>query len=143
MAHFHGLTFADYCTYYHTDLLLFSWIRIRYNLSGEIDPDIVSLGFKIETEIKLLGFALSNCKNIVELNYAAIKEKIVRIVHFWDRFFLSLPGKITVYKTLLLPQLNYIASILTPTENMLNEISKIMENFVTQGLNIAKNPLYS
>ena len=113
------------------------------DLSGEIDPDIVSLGFKIETEIKLLGFTLSNCKNIVELNYAAIKEKIVRIVRFWDRFFLSLPGKITVYKTLLLPQLNYVASILTPTENMLKEISKIMENFVTQGLNIAKNRLYS
>ena len=59
------------------------------------------------------------------------------------KFFLSLPGKITVYKTLLLPQLNYLASILTPTDNMLNKISKIMENFVTQGLNIAKNPLYS
>ena len=70
-------------------------------------------------------------------------EKIGKITRFWERFYLSLPGKITVYKTLLLPQLNYVATILTPSDKLLSDISKVMENFVTQGFNIAKSRFYA
>ena len=113
------------------------------DLSGEIEPDILALGFKIETEIKLLGFTLSNQKDMSDLNFVPIAEKIGKIIRFWERFYLSLPGKITVYKTLLLPQLNYVATILTPSDKLLSDISKSMESFVTQGLSIAKNRLYA
>ena len=65
------------------------------------------------------------------------------IIRYWDRFYLSLQGKITVYKTLLLPQLNYIGSILMPDQITLSDISVLMENFVTQGFQIAKKRLYT
>ena len=68
----------------------------------------------------------------MDINFAPIKGKIQSIIRFWERFYLSLPGKITVYKTLLLPQLNYIGSILMPIENWIQDISGIMEQFVTQ-----------
>ena len=54
---------------------------------------------------------------------------------------LKLTGKITVYKTLLLPQLNYIGTILMPDQETLSEISDLIENFVTQGFQIAKKRL--
>ena len=38
------------------------------DLSGEIDQEITNLGFKLEMEIKLLGFILSNKKNILYKN---------------------------------------------------------------------------
>ena len=60
------------------------------------------------------------------------------MIRYWNRFYLSLQGKITVYKTLLLLQLNYISTILMPDPKTLSEISTLMENFVTQGFQIAK-----
>jgi len=55
---------------------------------------------------------------------------------------LSLPGKISIYKTLLIPQINFIASVLTPSTEFLQEVSSVMEKFVTKGLNISKEKLY-
>ena len=76
------------------------------DLSSEIDPEITNLGFKLETEIKLLGFIISNQKYVSNLNFTPVLEKIGKITRFWERFYLSLPKKIPVFKTLLLPQLN-------------------------------------
>ena len=102
------------------------------NLDGEISENINYLGFSITPTIKLLGYHISNNDDILDINFAPIKGKIQSIIRFWERFYLSLPGKITVYKTLLLPQLNYIGSILMPIENWIQDISGIMEQFVTQ-----------
>ena len=81
--------------------------------------------------------------NMAEKNYESVVTKINKIIRFWDRFYLSLPGKITVYKTLLIPQINYIATILTPPIETRNILSNMMEKCVTQGLSIAKNRLYA
>ena len=75
---------------------------------------------------------------MLDSNFIPIYQKISSIIRFWDHFYLSLHGKITVYKTLLLPQLNYIGTILMPTDNTIKNLSDLKENFVTQGLNIAK-----
>ena len=107
------------------------------NLEGEITDDIIDLGFSITNSIKLLGYHISNNDDILDINFTPIKGKIQSIIRFWERFYLSLQGKITVYKTLLLPQLKYIGSILMPSDNWIVEISGIMEHFVTQGLSIS------
>ena len=108
------------------------------NLEGEIPENIRNLGFTITDSIKLLGFIIPNRGNISTANFEPVKKKIRGIIRYWDRFYLSLAGKITVYKTLLLPQLNYISTILMPDPETITEISALMENFVTQGFSIAK-----
>ena len=108
------------------------------NLEGEIPENIRDLGFTITNSIKLLGFSIPNRGDIVTANFDPIKKKIRSIIRYWDRFYLSLQGKITVYKALLLPQLNYIGTILMPDQETLSEISDLMETFVTQGFQIAK-----
>ena len=113
------------------------------NLEGPVPEEIMALGFTITNNIKLLGFHISNEGNMLDSNFIPIYQKISSIIRFWDRFYLSLHGKITVYKTLLLPQLNYIGTILMPTDNTIKNLSDLMENFVTQGLNIAKKRYYS
>ena len=105
--------------------------------------EITNLGFSITNTIKLLGFSITNGENSLDGNFEPIKQKISSITRFWDRFYLSLPGKITVYNTLLLPQLNYIGTILMPDERTLTELTEIMENFVTWGFSIAKKRLYA
>ena len=78
------------------------------NLEGPVPEEIKNLGFSITNTIKLLGFSITNGENNLDGNFEPIKQKISSKTRFWDRFYLSLPGKITVYNTLLLPQLNYI-----------------------------------
>ena len=113
------------------------------NLEGEVPEEIMALGFTVTNNIKLLGFHISNEGNMLDSNFIPIYQKISSIIRFWDRFYLSLHSKITVYKTLLLPQLNYIGTILMPTDNTIKNLSDLMENFVTQGLklNIAKKEI--
>ena len=135
-----------------TDFRKLSGLKTNYDktslvrmgdLGGEIEQNILDLGFKVEKEIKLLGFNITMDTNMAEKNYESVVTKINKTIRFWDRFYLSLPGKITVYKTLLIPQINYIATILTPPVETRNILSNMMEKFVTQGLSIAKNRLYA
>jgi len=95
-----------------------SYIMRIGNLEGEISQEILELGFPVTNEITVLGFTIQNTGNMIAKNYEKVREKIFNIIRFWERFNLSMPGKITIYKTLLLPQINYVATILTPTDEI-------------------------
>jgi hypothetical protein len=80
------------------------------NLDGKVDQDIVNLGFSFVNDMVLLGFKLSNTESLEEIHFLSVLEKIQNTVRFWERFYLSLPGKISVYKCLLLSQISYNAA---------------------------------
>jgi hypothetical protein len=113
------------------------------DLSGEINQSIRDLDFTFRDKITLLGFTLQNYGDITATNFEKISSKIDSLIRFWERFFLSLPGKIVVYKTFLIPQLNYIASVFTPPADVLSVLEKKLEVFVTRGLSIAKSKIYA
>ncbi len=69
-------------------------------------------------------------------------EKIDNLTRFWERFHLSICGKIAIYKSLLLSQVTYFASILTPPDHVIERLNNAMETFVVGGLNIGKSKLY-
>jgi hypothetical protein len=81
-------------------------------------------GFTVSNKIKLLGLEISNDLSKLSENFVAIKDKILSLILFWEWFNLTLPGRISIIKTLLLPQLNYLGSFLTPDEETL-------KNFLT------------
>jgi hypothetical protein len=119
-----------------------SFIMRIGNLEGEIPNDILDLGFTFVDKIKLLGFTLQNYGDTTATNFEAVGIKIDNLIRFWERFFLSLPGRIAIYKTLLLPQINYIATILTPDALKTKDLQSKMEKFVLGSLNIAKDRIY-
>ncbi len=112
------------------------------NLDGEVDQEIVNLGFSFVNDMVLLGFKLSNTENLEEINFLSVLEKIQNTVRFWERFYLSLPGKISVYKCLLLSQISYKASILMPPPGLLRAMEETMERFVLKGFTFARDRLY-
>ena len=112
------------------------------NTQGDTPPEITSLGFKISTEIELLGFTVSNDDICTHRNFERVLEKVKSITRFWDRFNLTLSGKLNVYKSLLLSQLTYKATILMPDKNFIDNFNEIAEKFVLKGLSVAKNRLY-
>jgi exonuclease III len=98
---------------------------------------INNLGFKVTNSIKLLGIELTAGLNNQREIFTGIKEKIIRTATFWERFKLSLPGRIIIAKTYLVSQLNYVGCFLKPSDDVIDEIQVIINNFVKGNLNIS------
>jgi hypothetical protein len=113
------------------------------NLEGNISHEIRELGFSFVDKINLLGFTLQNYGDMTATNYEKVNAKIDNLIRFWERFFLSLPGKITIYKSFLIPQINYVATVLSPNQNTLLAMEKKMEQFVTKGFSLARGKIYA
>jgi hypothetical protein len=59
--------------------------------------------FKTSSCVKLLGMEVNNSLDNTDGIFIAIGEKILNLILFWSRFRLSLPGRIAILKTLLIP----------------------------------------
>jgi hypothetical protein len=57
-------------------------------------------------------------------NFENILTNIRKKIEFWNRFYLTLPGRICVIKSLLISRLSHLGSFLMPTKPMLNNIQK-------------------
>jgi hypothetical protein len=69
-------------------------------------------------------------------------NKIKNNIRFWTPFNLSVSGKLTVAKSLVLPVFNYYASVITFQPDTLSEIELSIKKFVTKGLNLSKEKIY-
>jgi hypothetical protein len=102
----------------------------------DYDRRIDSLGFQIVDECTLLGYVIDNKGALVDENLCRVREKIYKIVNFWRIFNLSIIGKLTVLKTLALPLINYVATVLTPKEEWLVEMQGFLNDFLRHGIKI-------
>jgi hypothetical protein len=103
---------------------------------------IERLGFTIVDELTLLGVKINRDLNNIPEIYQGIKQKIVNLISFWERFRLTLPGRLTILKTCLISQINYIGCFLPPDPDTLNEIQAICDGFVKKNLKIGTERLY-
>ena len=87
-----------------------------------------------EENFKLLGLEFSiNLATIPEINFNKAISKVNSIITLWKNRSLTPVGKITVVKTLLLPQFNHLfSSILTPIK-ILDKINNIFFKFIWDG----------
>ena len=107
--------------------------------NGPPPPFLAEFEFSIVDNFKLLGIDinknnenLSNCHTVTIL-------RLTRIINFWERFYLSLPGRINIAKTLLLSQINYLGCIITPDPGQMRTMKNLIEGFIVGRLNIAKD----
>jgi hypothetical protein len=75
-------------------------------------------------------------------HFTETRGKILRIKEYWERFNLSLPGRISVCKTFMLSQIGYLGCIITPTEAQFKALQKELDDFCLGTLRIAKKKLY-
>jgi hypothetical protein len=110
----------------------------------EILPDdVINLGFKIVTEIKCLGVCINNRASNLTSHFDGTIRKVRQLIGSWERYNLSLPGKIGIAKTMLISQIGYIGCIITPTEAQLNTLQDLIDGYVTRGIVLAKDRLYT
>jgi hypothetical protein len=108
----------------------------------EFERQLKDLNLKVTDQIKMLGFLISNCKDNQKLNFTKATEKINKIINYWKRFDLSMIGRITVIKTLILPQVAFIGTILNPPDNWAEKLNNVCEKFVLGSEKISKTKLY-
>jgi hypothetical protein len=112
-------------------------------LEMELPFDIQSTNFKITNRVKLLGLDIDMKLDCLVSVHEKTYEKIANILAFWSRFWLSLPGRINIVKTLCLSQLSYVGCIISPTSEQLRKIEDVITKFVKGKLNISKDRLYA
>jgi len=108
---------------------------------GAIIPlshELASLGFNYANKIKILGMEIDQNLENLDSNYLAVEQKIRKAKAYWERYNLSLPGKINIVKSLIISLLNHLGCILMPSTEKLSSIQSILDNFVLGKLNVAK-----
>jgi hypothetical protein len=103
---------------------------------------LADCGFVAADSFKLLGVNLSNNLDDLQNNFELCYEKIMVQIRFWERFRLSLPGRITIAKTFFIQQINHLGCILMPIDSILNKIQTAIDKFCIGPLNISKERLY-
>jgi hypothetical protein len=93
-------------------------------------------------ELTILGFTFNRDGLMINQLYLNVYEKIGRIITMWDRFQLSIPGRIGIYKTLLLSQITYVGSVCSPSDTDLVKIQKLMDNYVIGNLQVSEERKY-
>jgi hypothetical protein len=103
---------------------------------------IDTAGFTVTDSITLLGLQINQLAEDFSFNFEVVYEKILRIANFWERFRLTLPGRISVAKTLMLPQINYLGCFLDPGEDFLKRAQTVIDDFILNRLNVSKERRY-
>ncbi len=110
--------------------------------ASPISQEIVDLGFAVVNEVTVLGLRISGPGADFGGSLNKICEKLQSQVLHWSRFNLSLPGRITIAKTMLYSQINYLGCFLPIDQHIIGEYELIIERFVKGKLSIAKNRIY-
>ena len=98
--------------------------------------------FKVENNFKLLGYYIDN--NLTELykNEENILGKVRGIIKFWEKFDLSLIGRINIFKTYMLSQVSYRGTALPISDEFCKQFDKITNLFFKHGIKISDKKLY-
>ena len=78
--------------------------------------DIRDIGFTLTEKFTLLGFEINRNLDSLNNTHKTTVRKMIGIANHWQRFNLSLPGRITIAKLFLYSQIGYSCSILMPSK---------------------------
>jgi hypothetical protein len=105
-------------------------------------PDTVE-GIKIQKECRLLGINIDNkCRNLGK-NWQQCITKISGIIKYWNRYNLTLTGRILVSKTFLISQVSFYLGIIPLDMNACKTIEQMIEKYAIGKLPIAKDRIYN
>jgi hypothetical protein len=111
---------------------------LRIGTVRELDEETRRIGFNLTEEVTLLGMVINRDLSALTETFEEVYTKIVRMVEYWDRFKLTLAGRISVCKTFMLSQIGYLGSIITPTPAQFKKIQDALDNFCLGKMRIAK-----
>lgn len=109
----------------------------------EFIQKVNSLHLEIVDTFTMLGIKYDHRLESMSDNWSNAINKMAKIRNFWALFHLTTPGKISVIKAFILPQINYVGSVITPTNNDIEQIENIIISFINTNRPIAKSKIFS
>jgi hypothetical protein len=106
-----------------------------------IDENIRALGFAVVDSVTILGLEIDR-NGYTPSNFDKIIDKIRKQIAIWRPFNLSLPGRISVSKTMLYSQINYLGCFLPLPNEVIVSIEELIITFVKGPLNIARKRVF-
>jgi hypothetical protein len=133
-----------------TDFAGFSGLRMNAEKTtllqignvANLSDEIKNLGFVVTNEVKLLGMDIDRNLSTMSNYFDEAAGKINRIIEHWKRFNLTLPGRISICKTFMLSQIGYLGCIITPNDQQLKRLQKLVDEYCLGPLRVAKKRLY-
>ena len=84
--------------------------------------------------IKALGIFFTYDKKLLYMkNFTEKLDNIKKLINIWSSRGLSLYGKVTIIKSLLLPKVVYTSSLLPTPEHIIKELNHLIYNFLWRG----------
>jgi hypothetical protein len=114
-------------------------VLMQVGQKAPVTPEIAALGFSFVDSIKILGMDIDSDIENLDANFVKIATSIDKSISYWDRYNLTLPGRINVAKSLLVSLLNYLGCFLMPSRNILKKIQTSLDDFTVGKLNVARN----
>ncbi len=111
---------------------------MQFGSNEPVPENITRIGFDIKSDLTLLGLKIQNNCSTYSASKDLIEDKIRTQINFWNRFNLSLPGRISVSKTFKYSQLNYLGCFLPLEQYRIVNIENLIEGYVRGNLNISK-----
>ena len=102
-----------------------------------------STSFLISYNFRLLGFEIDRKLEKLDVNFDNIIQKLKNIIKFWNKFNLTIFGRITVFNCYLLSQIGFIGTILDPSPAQFQELYKILNYFIIKNEKISTVKLFS
>jgi hypothetical protein len=97
------------------------------------------LGTEWTNTFTILGFDIDSKLERLDKNNDRILDKIISIIKKWKPYNLSLRGRLTKAKTMLISQITYISTVLTPNAKKLEEIQLHINNYVMNITHTSRN----
>jgi len=104
-------------------------------------PTIDTMGFEWVKEIKILGVTITcNLKNMEIQNFNSKYEVIEKMLKHWSHRTLNLEGRITITKSLALPKLTHLATVLPELDSQkAKKVEDLTTKFIWKTLEDQKN----
>ena len=81
--------------------------------------------------IHTLGVTISSDpETIDELNFMPRLTSILQVLNIWKQRSLSLKGRVTILKALIIPKMLYVASNMPVTENVVEKMNHLISDFI-------------
>ena len=89
---------------------------------------------KYEPSIKIQGIVFDyNVSSTMKANFKAIVKSIRNTINMWKWRGLTLLGRIQLVKSFIFPKVLSKASLITVTDDFINEVNSLMYSFIWKG----------
>ena len=100
----------------------------NFDVNDRLCPELPTL--KWEDRFTILGFEIDSKLEHLSNNYELVHAKVDKMISKWQCYKLTIMGRITITKSLLLSQYTYVGSVLDMTEFQTDLIQNKLNAFV-------------